>query len=463
VSSQALVAVEAVAKKYCRDLEKSLRYGLQDIARALIGRSADPGSLRKAEFWALEDVSLGLERGECVGVIGPNGAGKSTLLKLIHGRLTPDRGRIRISGKLAAISELGIGFNPVLSGRENIFHNAALLGLSRPETQSLLGRIIEFSELEEFIDAPVFTYSSGMRARLGYAVAAHLEPDALLIDEVLTVGDLAFRRKCVQHMQGFLARGRSVLLVSHDMYTVQTLCARAVYLDRGQVVFAGKSTDAVHRYLESRREQAPPGAPRPGAGPARRRERTSGDTSREGAAGGGAAWTAVEDRAPDAREPVILTAVSIAPVRPEAAADFAPVGGELRSGEPARVTVHYRAHAARERIFWAFRIATADLLVQVTSGILTAESFPENRLVAGEGTLSCLLPRLTLTAGTYALRVVVAEPGGAILAMFGFAEPPLFFDVVAGASAVDNMHAMSGDLVTLAVDADPRSPTRAGG
>ena len=268
MSAPALIAVEAVSKKYCRDLEKSLRYGLRDIASALVGRSAAPGALRDGEFWALSEVSLALAAGECLGVIGPNGAGKSTLLKLIQGRLHPDRGRIVLRGKLAAISELGIGFNPVLSGRENIFHNAALLGLSRDETLGLLGQIIEFSELEEFIDAPVFTYSSGMRARLGYAVAAHLDPDALLIDEVLTVGDLAFRRKCVQHMQRFLARGKAVLLVSHEMYSVQTLCTRAVYLERGEVVFAGASTEAVNLYLKARRGLAPrPVAPPAGGSP----------------------------------------------------------------------------------------------------------------------------------------------------------------------------------------------------
>ena len=457
MSAPALVTVEAVSKKYCRDLEKSLRYGLHDIGRALVGGGADPGSLRDGEFWALSEVSLELGAGECLGVIGPNGAGKSTLLKLIQGRLHPDRGRIVVRGKLAAISELGIGFNPVLSGRENIFHNAALLGLSRDETLGLLGQIIEFSELEEFIDAPVFTYSSGMRARLGYAVAAHLDPDALLIDEVLTVGDLAFRRKCVQHMQRFLARGKAVLLVSHEMYSVQTLCTRAIYLERGEVVFAGASTEAVNLYLKARRGLAPrPAAPSTGDSPAALAAGVDAGVD-AGAVGGSTAVEAPASpgadgrllpRQPSAREPVIITGVAIETLEPG-------VGGELRSGCRARVIVRYQAHAKRERLFWAFRIATADLLVQVTSGILPAESFPENRLVAGEGSLSCILPRLTLTAGTYAMRAVVAEPEGTLLAMFGFEDAPLYFNVASGASAVDNMHEMSGDLVTLTVESEP--------
>ena len=451
----ALVAVEAVSKKYCRDLEKSLRYGLHDIGRALVGGGADPGSLRDSEFWALSEVSLELGAGECLGVIGPNGAGKSTLLKLIQGRLHPDRGRIVVRGKLAAISELGIGFNPILSGRENIFHNAALLGLARDETQGLLGQIIEFSELEEFIDAPVFTYSSGMRARLGYAVAAHLDPEALLIDEVLTVGDLAFRRKCVQHMQRFLARGKAVLLVSHEMYSVQTLCTRAIYLERGEVVFAGASTDAVHLYLKARRGLAPRPAAARADGPPEASDCDAADESAAEPLEGSStpAEPAGERRLPSAREPVLITGVAIEAVDAGAPAGR-PAGAEVRSGCAARVIVRYLAYEKRDRLFWAFRIATADLLVQVTSGILPAESFPGNRLVAGEGTLSCIIPRLTLTAGTYAMRVVLAEPDGTLLAMFGFEDAPLYFNVASGTSAVDNMHEMSGDLVTLAIEGD---------
>jgi ABC-type polysaccharide/polyol phosphate transport system ATPase subunit len=442
VSGRALVAVEGVAKKYCRDLRKSLRYGLHDIARALVGAGTDPGTLRAGEFWALSDVSLELASGECLGVIGPNGAGKSTLLKLIHGRLAPDRGRILLRGKLAAISELGIGFNPVLSGRENIFHNAALLGLTKEETQALLGEIIDFSELAEFIDAPVFTYSSGMRARLGYAVAAHLDPDALLIDEILTVGDLAFRRKCVQHMQRFLGRGKAVLLVSHDMYTVQALCKRALYLERGRVVYAGSSTEAVNRYLQARRV---PSAAVPAGGAERPGEAGGGEgDARRPDAGDLPAREAGPGREPTAREPVLITGVAIEPLE----------GAGLVSGGAARVVVRYRALERRERLFWAFRIATADLLVQVTSGILPPENFPGYRLEAGEGSLSCLIPRLTLTAGTYAMRVIFAEPGGGLLVMFGYENPPLFFTVGSGASAVDNLHEMSGDLVTLAVQAE---------
>ncbi len=449
MSALPLVAVEEVSKKFCRDLEKSLRYGLHDIGRSLVGGGADPGSLRDGEFWALSRVSLALGAGECLGVIGPNGAGKSTLLKLIQGRLHPDRGRIVLRGKLAAISELGIGFNPILSGRENIFHNAALLGLSRSETRGLLGQIIEFSELEEFIDAPVFTYSSGMRARLGYAVAAHLDPDALLIDEVLTVGDLAFRRKCVQHMQRFLARGKAVLLVSHEMYSVQTLCTRAIYLERGEVVFAGASTEAVNLYLKARRGLAP----RPVAPPSGTADGAPAPAGGGKPAAGAVASeivTAAERRRASAREPVLITGVAIEPLDPGQRV----AGAEVRSGEGARVIVHYNSYAPRDQLFWAFRIATADLLVQVTSGILPAESFPESRLVAGEGTLSCIIRRLTLTAGTYAMRVVLAEPDGTLLVMFGFEDAPLYFNVASGATAVDNMHEMSGDLVTLAVESE---------
>ena len=390
MSAPALVAVEAVSKKYCRDLEKSLRYGLHDIGRALVGGRADPGSLRESEFWALSEVSLELGAGECLGVIGPNGAGKSTLLKLIQGRLHPDRGRIvcaaswRRSRSSASVSTRCFRVARTSSTTPSCSASRAT------RRRGLLGQIIEFSELEEFIDAPVFTYSSGMRARLGYAVAAHLDPDALLIDEVLTVGDLAFRSKCVQHMQRFLARGKAVLLVSHEMYSVQTLCTRAIYLERGEVVFAGASTDAVHLYLKARRGLAPrPAAPPAGGSSEASRSgyrRRSVRTVAGGAAiaAGGAGAPSERRQAPSAREPVLITGVAIEPVDPGAAADR-PAGGEVRSGRRARVMVHYLAHAKRDRLFWAFRIATADLLVQVTSGILPAESFPGNRLAPARG------------------------------------------------------------------------------
>jgi len=195
--SETLIRVENVSKKFCRSLKKSLWYGMRDLSKEVLGRRhGGDGELRPDEFWSVNDVSFELKRGECLGLIGPNGAGKSTLLKMLNGLIKPDQGRIEMRGRVGALIELGAGFNPILSGRENIYVNGSVLGLAKEEIDQKLDEIIEFSELDEFIDSPVQNYSSGMKVRLGFAVAAHMKPDILLIDEVLAVGDIGFRTKC---------------------------------------------------------------------------------------------------------------------------------------------------------------------------------------------------------------------------------------------------------------------------
>ncbi|MFT7156180.1 MAG: lipopolysaccharide transport system ATP-binding protein [Parvicella sp.] len=232
MEKEVLIKVEGVSKKFAKDLKKSLRYGLQDIGRELIGKSRKEG-LRNSEFWAVKDVSFELKRGDCLGLIGHNGAGKSTLLKILNGLIKPDQGRIEIKGKVAALIELGAGFNPILTGRENIYNNASVLGFTKNETDEKLDSIIEFSELEDFIDAPVQSYSSGMKVRLGFAVAAQMEPDVLIIDEVLAVGDIAFRTKCLNRVAELL-RNSAVIFVSHSMPLVSRICTKAMLLEKGE-------------------------------------------------------------------------------------------------------------------------------------------------------------------------------------------------------------------------------------
>src|SRR5882724_5212117 len=197
-----VVSVSNLSKKYCRELRRTMWYGLGDIAREFFWRLGqnEPGVLRQAEFWSLKNVSFELRRGESLAVIGANGAGKSTLLKVLYGLIKPDAGQVRIRGRISALIELGTGFNPVLSGRENVYVNAAILGLTRRQASLFLDRIAEFAGLHEFMETPVQYYSSGMKARLSYEVAAHLNPDVLLVDEVLAVGDFSYQRKCVNHM-----------------------------------------------------------------------------------------------------------------------------------------------------------------------------------------------------------------------------------------------------------------------
>ena len=187
------------------------------------------------EFWALRAVSLDVKRGEVLGIIGRNGAGKSTLLQAICGTATPTTGSIVVSGRVAALLELGAGFNPDFSGRENAFLNAAILGMSRDEIAARFDDIVAFAELDEFIDEPVKTYSSGMFVRLAFAVAIHVDPEILIIDEALSVGDIAFRNKCLEKIQSLVARGVTILFVTHDISTLQLLCSRVVWLDHGEI------------------------------------------------------------------------------------------------------------------------------------------------------------------------------------------------------------------------------------
>jgi lipopolysaccharide transport system ATP-binding protein len=202
------------------------------------------------EFWALRDVSVTIREGEIVALIGKNGAGKSTLLKILSEITEPTEGEAHIFGKVASLLEVGIGFHPELSGRENIYLNGAILGMSREETRSKFDDIVAFAEVERFIDTPVKRYSSGMYVRLAFAVAAHLDPDILIIDEVLAVGDLAFQQKCLKKLRSVREQGRTVIVVSHSMTTVTSLCERAIWLHEGKVRAAGPAPQIVSRYVD---------------------------------------------------------------------------------------------------------------------------------------------------------------------------------------------------------------------
>ena len=242
-SNDVLVRVEGVSKIFCRSLKRSLHYGLMDSLTDILplGKRKNDESgqpiLRKEEFWAVKDVSFELRRGECLGLIGRNGAGKTTLLKMLNGLIKPDEGRIEMHGRVGALIALGAGFNPILTGRENIYVNGSILGLSKKEIEDKLDEIIDFSEIREFIDSPVQSYSSGMAVRLGFAIASSLNPDILLLDEVLAVGDFVFRMKCWNELA--LNRKAAVIFVSHQAHEVRALCNNALYLNRGQFVYFG--------------------------------------------------------------------------------------------------------------------------------------------------------------------------------------------------------------------------------
>jgi lipopolysaccharide transport system ATP-binding protein len=213
--------------------------------------TTDPGMRRGESIWALRDINLEVARGEIVGIIGRNGAGKSTLLKILSRTTAPTRGEVRIKGRLMSLLEVGTGFHPDLTGRENIFLNGAILGMTRAEIRSRFDEIVAFAEIEPFLDTPVKRYSSGMYVRLAFAVAAHLEPEILALDEVLAVGDAAFQNKCLGKMQDVSRQGRTVLFVSHNLGMITALCDRCVLLTQGTLAATGACREIVHQYLFS--------------------------------------------------------------------------------------------------------------------------------------------------------------------------------------------------------------------
>jgi lipopolysaccharide transport system ATP-binding protein len=252
----------------------TLRDHLTHGARALLRRFQSPGKAQAGNgdtetFWALKDVSFTLEEGAVLGVVGRNGAGKSTLLKILSQITEPTSGEIEIRGRVASLLEVGTGFHPELTGRENVFLNGAVLGMSRREIKAKFDEIVAFAEVERFLDTPVKRYSSGMYVRLAFAVAAHLEPEILIVDEVLAVGDAAFQKKCLGKMSAVADCGRTVLFVSHNLGAVQRLCTRGLYLEKGRLEHAGSIEsviDAYQRATESLAQSAPP-AREPGSRP----------------------------------------------------------------------------------------------------------------------------------------------------------------------------------------------------
>ncbi|RMA57962.1 ABC transporter ATP-binding protein [Ulvibacter antarcticus] len=244
---EVLLKVEGLSKKFCKDLKTSLWYGVKDLFSGL-GKNKGERLLRPKEFWAVQDINFELRRGECLGLIGHNGAGKSTLLKILNGLINPDSGKITISGRVGALIELGAGFNPILTGRENIYNNGAVLGFTKKEIDDKVEEIIDFSEIREFIDMPVQNYSSGMKVRLGFAVAAQMEPDVLIIDEVLAVGDLGFVLKCFKQIDTILPN-TAIVFVSHSMPMVSRICTQIILLEKGEVAYQGDDVaKAIDKY-----------------------------------------------------------------------------------------------------------------------------------------------------------------------------------------------------------------------
>ncbi|MCX6295891.1 MAG: ABC transporter ATP-binding protein [Bacteroidetes bacterium] len=259
--SNTIIKVESVSKSYILKHQTSESYTtLRDViankTKNIFSSKSDILNPSREEFWALKDVSFDVNQGDRVGIIGRNGAGKSTLLKILSRIVTPTSGRITIEGRVASLLEVGTGFHPELSGRENIFLNGSILGMNKAEIKSKFDEIVTFSEVERFLDTPVKRYSSGMYVRLAFAVAAHLDPEILIVDEVLAVGDAAFQKKCLGKMKDVSSEGRTVLFVSHNMGAIKALCTKGILLENGMVKEAGDIDKVTERYFKKEDGQA---------------------------------------------------------------------------------------------------------------------------------------------------------------------------------------------------------------
>jgi lipopolysaccharide transport system ATP-binding protein len=336
-------------------------------------RRHDPAAkdIHREHFWALRDVSFSVKEGEVIGIIGRNGAGKSTLLKIISRITDPTTGSITLRGRMASLLEVGTGFHPELTGRENIYMNGAILGMRKAEIDSEFDAIVDFAEIEQFLDTPVKHYSSGMYVRLAFAVAAHLHPEILIVDEVLAVGDVTFQKKCLGKMSDVSKSGRTVLFVSHNMAAVEHLCQRGVVLERGGLVFDGTAKDAVQHYL-------------------------SGISSATGGAGSSIDLSAAKDRR--SQQAPLLRRLEFS------TSGERPVNEGLAIGSPLKVRVHFDLQ--RPTASFNVGLGFDNIFGQ---RIFTAHSFFEpsrgHGEVVGPQVFVCDIPSLTLMPGDYLLRL----------------------------------------------------------
>jgi lipopolysaccharide transport system ATP-binding protein len=366
--SDTAIVIEHLSKSYVidhqRESQEGLRHAIERAVRSPLGwlRSrVNRRELAREVFWALRDVSFEVRQGEVLGIIGANGAGKSTLLKVLSRITEPTRGRILTRGRIASLLEVGTGFHPELTGRENIFLNGIILGMTRAEITRKFDAIVGFAGVEKFIDTPTKRYSSGMYVRLAFAVAAHLEPDILIIDEVLAVGDAAFQKQCLGKMDDVAKQGRTVLFVSHNMAMITHLCARGILLRKGSIAADGRTDDVIAAY----------------------RADVSGLSA--------VPLAARTDRAGTGN--IILTGIAFL------TSEATPVG-HVASGECLIVRVHYRCRARRR-----FTNSKITLVVrcneQLCVVLSTVMAGHGSLTFEGEGYLDFMLPELPLAAGTY--------------------------------------------------------------
>lgn len=379
MADDTLIKVDGVSKKYCRNLKRSLWYGVQDMCRELQGRTRVNGILRAEEFWALKDVSFEVKRGEILGVIGPNGAGKSTLLKILNGLIRPDEGSVTLRGRVQGLTELGSGFNPILTGRENIFVNAAVLGIPKETVKLRFDEIVEFSDIGQFIDTPVQFYSSGMKVRLGFSVVVHMNPDVLLVDEVLSVGDMAFGRKARKRMNEMMDSGITIVFVSHSIRQVEMLCQNTLFLNKGVIQACGLTPEVSERYYAFANSAS--------------RIFEKDDMS----------LTAVNGKYADSS----LFEVT----RVELLNEAAELQEHFRMLELLVIRVHFVAHRRVEGLKALFKFQTIDGIYVSSFSSLGQDAEPD---WIGPGYVDCVIRELPLREGVYVVAVALSDANGGL-------------------------------------------------
>jgi lipopolysaccharide transport system ATP-binding protein len=351
---------------------------VRDIGRDLIGRSRESSRLRKGEFWALKDVSFELQRGSGVGLIGPNGSGKTTLLRIVSGLIKPDEGKVRVRGRVAPLFALGAAFNPVLSGRENVYINMAMLGLSRAEISARYDEVLDFAEIGDAIDAPLQTYSSGMTARLGFACAILTSPDVVLVDEVLAVGDMRFRAKSYRKLSELRKQGVAVVVVSHSINAILALSDHVIYLRQGHVAASGEPVQVVTRY-----------------------ENDMSDAH-------GRLPTGANAEAKPVAPALGATGLQLAEVF------FADESGarlpELQSGRVARLVVRYTAARAIKNVYLSVLIRELTDQARLVLNLNSGRDGEVLEIRPGPGQIELTFPQTVLGPGLYVAKVMLTDP-----------------------------------------------------
>lgn len=351
-------------------LSERISHGIKSLF-SRNGKSEDP-----TEFWALRDINFEIKEGDAVGIIGRNGAGKSTLLKILSRITEPTTGRVTINGRVASLLEVGTGFHPELTGRENIFMNGAILGMKQAEIKRKFDEIVDFSGIEKFIDTPVKHYSSGMYVRLAFAVAAHLEPEILVVDEVLAVGDAEFQKKCLGKMEDVSSKeGRTVLFVSHSMTAISSLCSRAIFLEKGRIEFMGEVSVAVNRYLQRQNLASASAQIDPNN---------------------------VKQIHHGPRQIAELISIELFD------RDYMPVS-EIAIGEELRVRIGFRVKQRRNNFEMGFSIA--DSLDRALQGFVSTWEGFETRFDEGVHYVECEIPSINLLPNTYSVFIWIKEQG----------------------------------------------------